>query len=560
MLPNLPGYTFRNHRKTDFRKNQNFVVTAGLMGTKAANPDQMEKSIKERTINITTTAPPTQPVETFPDYVPAHVAYEHLVLRFYAYFRENITESAEETYRVRYVKIMVFLEDDTVMIEENHVRNSGIAQGVLLRRMRVLNAARQEEGITYTNLDFKVGINIEIFGVVYRIYACDRFTEEYFQSEGREIGDFETPPDDLYTIKRTLTERPIRVSKVNVDKTNLRRFLDFDGKVLRFYTIWDDRKSLFGERRKFILHYFLVDGRIEIRQVLPQNAGRDPVSNFLKKTILIKPGTNEPYTDADLYIGQTINAFNRDFFIYDADRFTREFLDQKFGPRDWTPIDVEEKAKFSGIKKVIPPYNGWGDEEDSLGYCSSLHPKPPKKDIQKLIRNDGKLLRFAAHFKNPQPQDEKRRFVISYYLADDTVGVFEAPRRNSGFGEGKFVQRMRIKNPDTGVYYTAADFEVGKEININNFFFVLDDADEFALNYMEADSDDFPQSDLFVIITSIKGDREANEKAKAAFEAKDPELNGYVSVNDAKTILMQTYGLIEHQALTIIRRWGSKGS
>ena len=557
MLPNLPGYTFRNHRKTDFSRPQLNTITAGLMGSKPPSPNQMEKTIQERTISLppTSRAPPQQPVETFPDYVPAHVAYEHLVLRFYAYFRENITESREETYRVRYVRIMVYLEDDTVMIEENHVRNSGIPQGVILRRMRVLNPEFQDQGVTYTNKDFKVGINIEIFGVVYRIYACDKFTEQYFQSEGRDIGEFEQPPDDLYTIKRTLTDRPIRVSHINTDKTNLKRFLEFDGKVLRFYTIWDDRKSLFGERRKFVLYYYLVDGRIQIRQVLPQNSGRDPVSNFLNKTLLMKPGTNEPYTDADLYIGQTVNAFNREFFIYDADQFTREFCDAKFGVHDWTPINVEQKAKFSGITHEIPPYNGWGNEEDSLGYCYSLHPKAPRKDIKKLIEKDGQLLRFSAHFKNPQFQDAQRRFIISYYLADDTVQVFEAQRRNSGFGEGKFFQRARIKNPATGKYFTASDFEVGKEININSYIFVLDDADEFAYNYMEASSDEFPQSDLFLIITSMRADRTACQNAKKLFESKDPELNGYTSVNDAKTILQQTFKLQEHEAITVVRRW-----
>lgn len=555
MLPNLPGYSFRNHRKTDYRRPQTFQVTAGLMGTKAPRPEDMEKTITERTLNITTTAPPTQPSETFPDYVPAHVAYEHLVLRFYAYFRENISESAEETYRVRYVKIMVYLEDDTVMIEENHVRNSGIAQGVLLRRMPVLNPLYQDQGVTYTNLDFKVGINIEIFGIVYRIYACDQFTEQYLQSEGREIGEFETPPDDLYTIKRTLTERPIRVSHVQVDKTNLKRFLEFDQKVLRFYTIWDDRKSLFGERRKFVLNYFLVDGRIEIRQVLPQNSGRDPVSNFLRKTILTNPRTGQPYSDADLMIGETVNAFNRNFFIYDADKFTREWLDAKYGIHDWTPINVEEKAKYSGIKHDVPPYNGWGDEEDSLGYCNSLHPKPPRKDIKKLIEKDGQLLRFAAHFKNPQFQDKNRKFVISYYLADDTVGIFEAPQRNSGFGEGKFLQRTRIKNPETGKYYTAQDFELGKEVTINKYTFILEEADEFALNYMEAGAEEFPQSDLFGIVTTMKQTQSLNlQDLRNQFEMKDPELNGYVPEKDAREVL-QKAGLNEHQVVTILRRW-----
>lgn len=37
--------------------------------------------------------------------------------------------------------------------------------------------------------------------------------------------------------------------------------------------------------------------------------------------------------------------------------------------------------------RVIPPYNGFGDEEDSLGYVYRLIPKAPKKDFFKWVDN-----------------------------------------------------------------------------------------------------------------------------------------------------------------------------
>ena len=46
---------------------------------------------------------------------------------------------------------------------------------------------------------------------------------------------------------------------------------------------------------------------------------------------------------------------------------------------------------------------------------------------------DSNVLRFVAKLKNPENQvDAGRLFVILYYLADDTISVFEPPRRNSG--------------------------------------------------------------------------------------------------------------------------------
>ena len=40
------------------------------------------------------------------------------------------------------------------------------------------------------------------------------------------------------------------------------------------------------------------------------------------------------------------------------------------------------------------------------------------------------------------------RFIISYFLSDDTILVFEPPQRNSGILGGKFLERGRIKKPD----------------------------------------------------------------------------------------------------------------
>ncbi|KAL0622278.1 EF-hand domain-containing protein 1 [Plecturocebus cupreus] len=44
----------------------------------------------------------------------------------------------------------------------------------------------------------------------------------------------------------------------------------------------------------------------------------------------------------------------------------------------------------------LPPYNGYGLVEDSAQNCFALIPKPPKKDIIKMLVNDNKVLRYLA--------------------------------------------------------------------------------------------------------------------------------------------------------------------
>lgn len=59
------------------------------------------------------------------------------------------------------------------------------------------------------------------------------------------------------------------------------------------------------------------------------------------------------------------------------------------------------------IEREIPPYNGFGDEEDSLGYVYRLIPKPPKKDFFKWVDNQVNL-RFVARFNTNKPEDVDR--------------------------------------------------------------------------------------------------------------------------------------------------------
>lgn len=70
----------------------------------------------------------------------------------------------------------------------------------------------------------------------------------------------------------------------------LKQFLDHDRKVLRFYCFWDDSQSIYVDLRELILHYFLVDDTIEIREVIPPNSGRDKVNKFLRRCRLPKVG------------------------------------------------------------------------------------------------------------------------------------------------------------------------------------------------------------------------------------------------------------------------------
>jgi hypothetical protein len=66
-----------------------------------------------------------------------------------------------------------------------------------------------------------------------------------------------------------------------------------------------------------------------------------------------------------------------------------------------------------------------------LGYVYRLIPKPPKKDFFKWV-DQQICLRFTAKFNTTKPEDVNRSFIITYYLNDDSLQIYEPPVRNSG--------------------------------------------------------------------------------------------------------------------------------
>jgi EF-hand domain-containing protein 1 len=95
------------------------------------------------------------------------------------------------------------LEDDSIYIGEPKIENCGIPQGVFLKRHKIPRA--NGEG-TYHWTDFNLGINIDIYSRVYRIYACDRFTCEFFESQNQELNPPESELEDNFLYSRMMLD------------------------------------------------------------------------------------------------------------------------------------------------------------------------------------------------------------------------------------------------------------------------------------------------------------------------------------------------------------------
>jgi len=75
------------------------------------------------------------------------------------------------------------------------------------------------------------------------------------------------------------------------------------------------------------------------------------------------------YRPHDLIIGNHVQIFKRPCLIYDCDEFTKKYYQDAYNITQ-VPIELS-KAKYHKTEMHIPPYNGYGSEEDSLGNCFS---------------------------------------------------------------------------------------------------------------------------------------------------------------------------------------------
>lgn len=112
-----------------------------------------------------------------------------------------MVENPNENFRVRKCTIYYYLDDDTLHINEKKIENSGLTQGVFLKRHQV---PKPDGSGNYSYRDLNLGINIDVYGRVFRIVDCDDFTRKFFNNEGLQLNAPEAIPNDTFAHTRAM--------------------------------------------------------------------------------------------------------------------------------------------------------------------------------------------------------------------------------------------------------------------------------------------------------------------------------------------------------------------
>merc|ERR1719235_2610318 len=207
-----------------------------------------------------------------------------------------------------------------------------------------------------------------------------------------------------------------------------------------------------------------------------------------------------------------------------------------------------------------PPYTGYGSWDDSMSSVLHLIPKVPKKDFHKLYNNDGKILRFTGKFVNPKPEDVERRFVFNFHLFDDTLSIHEPPQRNLGIVTGRFLEKAVHLNQVTGKLFVAEDLLPGSTIQVMNHEFIIDDMDQFSMNYFADPNKMHRPFDVQAILEKIReAMREQFPLVRDIFRRFDKDHNGVLTYDEFRQACIKFgFLLSDEEILAIMRHFDTR--
>jgi len=380
------------------------------------------------------------------------------VLGFHCYFMESVpeyngySETTTERPRVRQINLTYYVQDSSVAMTEIKVPNSGMPQGRFLKRGRL---AKDAAGNLFKPTDFRIGQEFVVNQRTFVVVDADERTRKWFKDRlGETLGASMPVPDDGFQEERAKFERTKRPQSTRT----ITNIYELDKTVLRFYCAHEDDENE-HTHREYHMHYFVEDDTIEVKAVATEGTTRFPY--LLRRQKLPYDSTNVPGNDKlqahqpsrqitweDLRCGETLTVYGHALLLMDVDERTRKW----YGSRGISQKPLTLMAEAHQRQAIrVPPYNGFGSDEDLYAMGLSLEPAvttDKQEAYSRFMRNEKKVMRFSAALLDlvtGEPIAQNREFVINYFLEDDTLSIFEPEQRNSGVAGGLFLTRMRYK-------------------------------------------------------------------------------------------------------------------
>eukprot|EP00602_Paraphysomonas_sp_CaronLab_P009435 CAMPEP_0185029576 /NCGR_PEP_ID=MMETSP1103-20130426/15967_1 /TAXON_ID=36769 /ORGANISM="Paraphysomonas bandaiensis, Strain Caron Lab Isolate" /LENGTH=814 /DNA_ID=CAMNT_0027564377 /DNA_START=27 /DNA_END=2471 /DNA_ORIENTATION=- len=469
--------------------------------------------------------------------VPKFVETEKQVLRFYCHFFEkDVPELGQRRQKVassstpRFFTLRIYVEDNTFEISEERCQNSGIQGGAFYRRGPLKKGSQ-----SFEPSDFSVGSSFSALGQEFFITDCDEFTREYYR---RHLGIVQAaaeprpePVDVSANAPRSDVPRPA-TGKANTSRSaeyaakkelqdKTMRFLRGDTRVLRFKCIeltsgrsQGTISGLSSGVTEYCLLFYLADSCGELRMARTSRISSDDPSVILKKCRIPKNWRDRSsghardgdyYGPEDLLCGSTIDCFGRKILLTGCDEATRKFYAEN--GVNQVEVEVERPMEKGQTKQAkISANEGTGLNIGNEGIRSKAHSQSRAMSAPEHTE----VLRCKCQFAGSRvaARDAERRFVVSFYLEDNTMAVFEEQGRNMGAPGGSFLKRDIYSNEmpyDTRSprRFLSSDLFLGNTFRINGYEMRVTEMDDMSVNFCKEYPEDYPFFDIYAIIQKL---------------------------------------------------------
>jgi hypothetical protein len=548
--------------------------------------------------------------------VPGFVETEKVVTRFYAFFNYDRTYDRASALGApsiakadaRYLTILFYVADGTCEISETKEQNSGLEGGVFYGRARLSN----DDGGMVNLRDLAPGNVLRALGREIHIFDADSFTRDYFRRElllalpPVVAGPDSIRPDQSAqqatglgfhkdrNMKQSHGVRSTDYFQRKEDLEKTRRYLQFDGRLLRFVCVdapgtksastgsgvGVEMNAVTGEMelvvpstiKKFALTFTLSDSSIEMRVQKSKNSANIDNWLLLKKSRLprnwkdVQRGQpQELYEPSDLIVGSSIDIYGRKFLLVDCDEYSRDYYSDRGIEQPVLHLVVDDGPVYvHEVPQQGDSFLPIGSPEDTLATCYGM---PKIVNMTKVSRTQNRQMRCKIKILSKNSIDGSRPLQLIFHLNDDSIQIYEVPVRNSGISGGNYLKRGRYINtlPPAGQAprrFVKTDIFLGNVFSINGQEMQVLEMDSATLRFCEAYAHEFPMSDTFKIVHGmVENTMHQRIDLRAGFKKFDPNGVGHLDQNQFIRAL-DSWGLTGHlndqELITILRRFQSK--
>lgn len=159
----------------------------------------------------------------------------------------------------------------------------------------------------------------------------------------------------------------------------------------------------------------------------------------------------EIYSAEDLRCGGFVSVYGREFSLYDCDDFTRGWYAKQTPSVNQVARPHWPNAHNASAAGVTPTTSNNQSQGPPASVMSSKERVGKIADGFAAKKGDGysqvftfakkpefvnTVLRYEGRLLSDLQDDETRVFVFAFYLADETLSVYEVKKQNSGFVGG----------------------------------------------------------------------------------------------------------------------------